>query len=351
MYGSRIPVATITAMPPDGTPTTKRATILDVAAAAGVSRQTVTRAMNDMGHINAVTKQRVLDVSARLGYRPSRFARSLVVRHKTRALGLIVASFRNPYFTEIAGDMLTAAAARGWQVVIASSESGDEIGALRLLSNQVDVFVGHIALPEAELIEIVGGIPVVLLESPCTLPGVHCVEVDIRAAMQDAIEQLRRKGARTIGMIDSGYSLRFSSTYVPSPRRGYFEELAGGDLDGAIVVGEESMAGGGRAFTELMQARPDIDTVLVFNDVMAIGAVQASHVLGIAVPQQVRIVGIDGLALGEAVTPTLTTLSIDRQALVSNALDIVDELDAAHFAKTASIRRVTLPRMLWRESA
>lgn len=82
----------------------KRVTILDVAEEAGVSRQTVTRAMNDMAEINPSTRQRVLEAADRLGYRPSRFARNLVTRHKRFALGLVVASFRNPYYT----DMLSA---------------------------------------------------------------------------------------------------------------------------------------------------------------------------------------------------------------------------------------------------
>ncbi|GIH50591.1 LacI family transcriptional regulator [Microbispora rosea] len=114
----------------------KRVTINDVAARAGVSRRTVTRALNDMDGISDETKRRVLEAGAQLGYRPSRFARSLVAREKTRTLGLMVSSFRNPYYTEIAGDLLDCAASGNWQVIMASSESADETTALRTYSRR-----------------------------------------------------------------------------------------------------------------------------------------------------------------------------------------------------------------------
>ncbi|MFF4623609.1 LacI family DNA-binding transcriptional regulator [Nonomuraea jabiensis] len=329
----------------------KRVTIHDVAALAGVSRQTVSRALNDMGEISGETKQRVLEASAKLGYRPSRFARNLVARKKTRALGFVVASFRNPYYTEIAGDLLECAASRGWQVVMASGESEGEVAALHMLASQVDAFVGHFMSPEPQLEKARGGIPMVVLEPPVRLRRTHSVEVDLRSGIEEAIQSLRAKGARSIGMIDSDHSLRSSPVYVPSPRRRFFEELIGPSRPKAVVVGEESITGGSRAFVELLRAHPHLDAVLVFNDLMAIGAVQGAHALGVKVPDQVRILGIDGLGLGEAVHPALSTISLDRQALAARALDVVDALAAADFGEMAPIRYVVRPRLLWRGSA
>ncbi|MEV0618429.1 LacI family DNA-binding transcriptional regulator [Nonomuraea sp. NPDC050404] len=326
----------------------KRVTINDVAQAAGVSRQTVTRAINDMGEINERTKQRVLDACERLGYRPSRFARNLVLRQKSRAMGFLVASFRNPYYTEIAGDLLNTAAERGWHVLMASTEREDEASALEMLSGQVDLFVGHFAQQDDDLVRATRGLPVVMLERTSDRPGLHGVEVDIREGVLEAVRALRGKGARRMGMIDSAGD---GSGYVPSSRRGFFEEFAGPESAGAVVAGDESITGGGRAFTELIGAHPDVDAVLVFNDLMALGAVQASHALGINVPGRVRICGFDGLTLGEAVYPTLTSVSLDRSALVGEALDLAGALAEADFALLPSMRRTVRPRMLWRQSA
>src|SRR5699024_1704759 len=95
-----------------------RVTITDVAAAAGVSRQTVTRAMNDMAEIAPATRTRVLQVARELRYRPSRVGREMV-RGQRRTIGLMVHSLVNPYFPELASATVGAAARRGWNVVLA----------------------------------------------------------------------------------------------------------------------------------------------------------------------------------------------------------------------------------------
>jgi LacI family transcriptional regulator len=325
-------------------------TILDVAAAAGVSRQTVSRAMNDSHDINAATRQRVLEVSERLGYRASRFARSLVEREKVHALGLMVASFRNPYYTDIAGDMLATAAERGWQLVMASGESGDERAALRTLSNQVDAIVGHFGMGEQQLLEASQGLPVVILEGPSSLPGMHSVELDLERGVIESVEGLRAKGVRRFGMVDFDSSRRHLGAYEPSPRRGYFERAVGDELTG-VVAGDGSISGGADAFTELLRAHPDTEAVLVFNDLMAMGAVQAAPGIGLRVPHDVRIMGVDGLSLGEAVTPALSSISIDRQAIAAQALDIVETIAAQDFRRLPSIHSVITPKVVWRQSA
>lgn len=328
----------------------KRVTILDVAAEAGVSRQTVTRAMNDMNDISEPTRRRVLDAADRLGYRPSRFARNLVTRTKTNALGLLVSSFRNPYYTDIAADMLSGAAERGWQLLLSASD-GEDLDALDKLTAQVDVVVGHFYAPEADVRKACRGLPVINLELVSTLPGVHSVHVDLEAGIVEAVGALRERGARRFGMVDAGYSLRSLGGYVPTPRREWFERAVGDQLTGVVVADEDNISGGSRAFTELLRRHPDTDAVLMFNDLMALGAVQSAHALGIDVPGRVRIVGVDGLAVGEAVNPPLTTISIDRQGIASNTLDIAEILAKSDFAAIDPIHRTVRTHILWRASA
>src|SRR5882724_12949808 len=91
----------------------RRVTIHDVARSAGVSRQTVSRALNDKAEIDGTTKQRVLDTARELGYRPSRFARGLV-RQDTTSIGLVIPDLMNPFFTEVASAALDAARRQDW---------------------------------------------------------------------------------------------------------------------------------------------------------------------------------------------------------------------------------------------
>lgn len=128
--------------------TRQRITIEDVAREAGVSRQTVTRAMNGMTEISAKTRQRVLDAANALGYRPSRFASNLAARRKSHAIGLVIASFRNPYYTELAAEVLDVATARGWQVVVCSREQGTDLELISTLAGQVDAIFGYFVAPD-----------------------------------------------------------------------------------------------------------------------------------------------------------------------------------------------------------
>jgi LacI family transcriptional regulator len=330
---------------------TRKVTINDVAAVAGVSRGAVTRALNDKGDISQETKTRVLEVAARLGYRPSRFARNFAARTKSVAIGYVVASFRNPYYTDLAADILQEAKRRGWHVVITATEGVDEEEALELLRDQVDVIVGHITVPQDRIKVIARGLPVVLLERTSRIAGIHSINLDWRAGVKVAIEALYARGAQHIGMIDSGYSLKTSTSYLPSERRQYFEEVVRPQSRGAVVWGVETFAGGGEALKTLLTTHPQTDAVLAFNDVMAIGAIQGALAMGAAVPGRVRILGVDGLLLGEAISPKLSSLAIDREAIARGALDIVDELAAYHFREVPSIHRSTEAKLLWRESA
>lgn len=101
----------------------------------------------------------------------------------------------------------------------------------------------------------------------------------------------------------------------------------------------------------LLNRHPQTDAVLAFNDVMAIGAVQGAHAMGVEVPGRVRILGVDGLSLGEAVSPRLSSLAIDRTAIAREALDIVGELAKHQFREVPSIYRHAEPMLLWRELA
>jgi LacI family transcriptional regulator len=302
-----------------------------------------------MGDISEATRERVLQASQRLGYRPSRFARNLVDRNKTHAVGLVVASFVNPYFTDIAGDMIAGAMDRGWQLIMAPGDA-DRPTVLDLLSRQVDVIVGHFGGDDEALIAESNNTPIIKLEDKAHIRGVHAVQIDIEAGIRIAVDELAARGARRFGMVDSGYTRRGGNAYEPSPRRRYFENQVGSRLS-AVVVGDETISGGGAAFLQLMESHPDTDAVIMFNDLMALGAVQTAQARGLDVPSGVRIMGIDGLALGEAVNPQLTSIALDRHALATNALEIAETIAADDFAPREPINILLEPRILWRDSA
>ncbi|MEV7144768.1 LacI family DNA-binding transcriptional regulator [Streptomyces tauricus] len=330
----------------------QRITIEDVARAAGVSRQTVTRAMNDTGRINPATRQRVLQAAEALGYRPSRFASNLASRRRSYAIGLVIASFRNPYYTELAAEVLDVATERGWQVVVCSREQGTDLELISTLAGQVDAIFGYfVAEDQGSLALAARGVPVVMFERTAAVPGLHSVDLDFEHGIEELMEGLKNRGASRFGLIESDGAIA-PGPYQPSERRRAYEKLGGPGSFDSIVVAEESMRGGAEGFRQLWNASPDLDAVLVFNDLMAVGAVHGAHTLGVSIPADVRVAGIDGLSLGSVMTPSLSTLSIDRLAVAKTAASIVDTLlEAPGTGPHESIIRTVTPHPLWRESA
>ncbi|MFI6096231.1 LacI family DNA-binding transcriptional regulator [Lentzea sp. NPDC051213] len=295
-----------------------RVTINDVARTAGVSRQTVSRALNDKGEIDATTKQRVLDAARELGYRPSRFARGLV-RQDTTTIGLVVPDLLNPFFTEVAAAALEAARARGWHVVLYDTADSvdEERGTLKVIGSQVDAVVGYFSLDEEELDQHLSGIPVVLVGRDHHMPRFSSIRIDGATGIREAVDHLVRAGHRRIGMLDH------ANRAEPSVRREWFADAMAAHGLPADVVGTavQSVDGGAEALTALLGAHPELTAVFTFNDIIAVGALRAARRLGRRVPADLAVVGFDGLQLGTVVDPELTSVGLDTRRLGALAVE------------------------------
>ncbi|MEU5870844.1 LacI family DNA-binding transcriptional regulator [Glycomyces sp. NPDC047369] len=327
----------------------RRVTIEDIAREAGVSRQTVTRAMNGMPRISEATRARVLEVSERLGYRPSRFAANLARSAKTTTVAFVVDSFRNPYYSELTADLLDAASARGWQMTISSHENESETALVGRLASEVDAVVGYFSEPDGALVTAARGAPLVLLGRTATAEGLHSVDFDFDTAFKGLADELRARGARRFGLLESQ---PLGAVYEPSSRRIAYEGAVDADSAAAVVVCEappQSVDAGELGFDRLMDRFPDTDTVIAFSDLIAMGALRAAHRRGIDVPGRVRLVGVDGLSLGAVTSPALTSLAILGPDLTREIADVVER--ALSGAAGPAERRRVVPAVLWRESA
>ncbi len=296
-----------------------RVTIADVAREAGVSRQTVSRAINDKGEISEATLLHVRAVIERLGYRPSKIARSLAT-HKTLTIGLVVPDIANPFFTEIARGAADAAHAAGYSLLLCTTveDPGREAEALRALEDQsVDgVVLCSSRLPEAELAALIARQrAAVLVNRRLASPGGGGVRVDDAAGALLGVRHLLRNGRRTVAYLAGPYPISHSSR---ERARGYAEALAGAGLapDPALCLPCVPDTGGGRAAAlALLAARPDPDAFFCHNDLVGVGALQACAALGRRVPDDVAVVGSDDILLAALVSPALTTLRVDKYAI------------------------------------
>ncbi|MFJ3673083.1 LacI family DNA-binding transcriptional regulator [Streptomyces sp. NPDC090106] len=296
----------------------RRVTIDDVAREAGVSRQTVSRALNDKGEIGAATKQRVLDAAEDLGYRPSRFARGLV-RQDAFSVGLVIPDLLNPFFTEVAAGALDAARTHGWHVVVydTGGRVEEERGTLEVIASQVDAVVGYLSLPEDEIDKLTRGLPVVLIDREHRTERFSSIRVDGERGVHAAVRHLTGAGHRRIGMLDLG------KRSAPSVRRDWFDTAmtAHGLTADAVCRADQTVEGGESALERLLTEHPDVTAVLTFNDIIAIGALRAARRLGRRVPADLAVIGFDGLRLGALVDPPLTTIALDTRALGALAVE------------------------------
>ncbi|WP_435863459.1 LacI family DNA-binding transcriptional regulator [Streptomyces prunicolor] len=226
----------------------RKITINDVAKSAGVSRQTVSRALNDKDEIDSVTKQRVLDAARALGYRPSRFARGLV-RQDTMTIGLVIPDLLNPFFTEVAAAALEAARTRGWQVVVydTGDRAEEELGTLQVISSQVDAVIGYFSCPESELEKFTRGMPVVLIGRE-QRTRFSAIQIDGAAGVHAAVAHLVAQGHTRIGMLDH------HTRAEPSIRHEWFTTAATahGIEAGLMVPADQTADGGGSALKALL---------------------------------------------------------------------------------------------------
>jgi LacI family transcriptional regulator len=166
------------------------------------------------------------------------------------------------------------------------------------------------------------GIPIIMLGGSAADNVDAFVEINYRAGVRAALDHLLASGRHRIAMIDS--------SHIASPRRdSYREYLRENGLawtEGSEFRDDETHQGGVRAAAELIRGYPDADAVLVYNDVMAIGALKEFARSGLSVPRDIAVVGTDGLAIGALVTPELTSLSIDKVALAQHAIDLVGNI-------------------------
>lgn len=321
----------------------RRATIVDVATRAGVSRQTVTRAMNDMPGISPDTRERVLAAAEDLNYRPSRFGRGLVSQGPP-TLGLLVNELTNTFFPEISAAVIRESARRGWNVVVAETGDGAEAEAIAAeLMRRADALLGY-SLP-ADADEIVPArMPLVRLDlqeadARSESAGVRFEE---HPAMAELAAHLRGAGAVRAAVLDS--------TQAGESRRAHhMREVVGRELSAADLV-PASADGAPAQVAAALDA--GADTLMAWNDVHALQVLKALRTRGLSVPQDVRVTGVDGLSLGELVSPELTTIGVDLEAVAREAVDLVDGLFTGRLSAAGGGAVRTVPyRLIVRESA
>ena len=305
----------------------------DVANRAHVSVRTVSRVINGQGEITEATRQRVLATIDEMDYRPSKLARGLVSRH-TDTIGLIVGDIANPFFSEIARAMQDKARAAGYDVFFCNS-GGSWEEELRALHSLADHGVDGIVISPspgltAERIKPFADrfCPIVTLVYPLAHPHISSILSEIRKGACQAVEYLIDKGHTTIAMLAGPAPTAMIHWRV----KGYRDALLAHDLPfrAELVCSGAPVFERGHASTrDILTRFPEVTAIFAYNDLLALGAIRACRELGRRVPEDCAIIGFDDIPLADWVTPALTTVRMDKQALGDQAVARLLEMLAA----------------------
>lgn len=327
----------------------KRVTIKDVAQIAGVSRQTVSRAINNQGEISPVTKERVMQAIAEIGYQPNRLAQGMVTQ-RTKTVALLVSDIANPFFPEVARGVQDTARAQGYNVFLCNADgsSDEELETMQLLASQrVDgIITFGTNIKRQSLLHFADHYhPIVVINREVIHPHINLLMVDNVMGAQLATSHFANRGHTQIGMLTSN-KVNLSQT-----RRvqGFQNELTEWNLNNEMIVQDEpTIKGGYAAMAVLLERWRGITAVFIYNDLMAIGALQACRSLGKKVPQDIDIIGFDDIHLASVVTPTLSSIRVDKYAIGQMAMNRIFEM-LAQPEKTFEQMQL-MPELVLRES-
>lgn len=288
-----------------------RATIHDVARRAGCSVATVSRVLNGTGPASQAVRARVAEAVSYLGFRFNEIGRSLQAR-RSRTLGILVPSLSNPVFAAVLDGVQATARERGYQLLLSccNYDVAQETAAIEtLLANQVDGLIltlsdadGSVDLAELSR----DAVPYVLLFNQPG-KGQPAVTVDNRAAARRVAAVLLEVGHREVAYVAG----RFCSSDRSRQRfEGFVEayESAGAPTPRLLEVDYTSFDHR-RALAGLLSERPAVSALFCSNDMLALAVMGALRRLGRRVPEEISVVGFDGIDVAALNAPSLATIA------------------------------------------
>lgn len=314
----------------------KRPTIKDIAKAAGVGVVTVSRALNDKPDVSEATRQRILGLAEEMGYRPNRHARFLKLTHNP-SIAVLIKGIDNPFFQRMLDTMETNVRERDHLLtVVKVPHWADEVEeAITLVDEEMMagvIFLGGSFSHEASVFERMR-VPFVLstVSRLDKVPdGLYSsVSVDDALEASRAVRHLIDLGHERIAVL----GIPASDVSIGAQRvAGYRAALEGAGLpvDEELVRFEVLEQGnpytfehGYRLAQRLLAERPDVTAIFAIADVLAIGAMRAIREAGLGIPEDISIIGFDGITMGDFVEPRLTTLAQPPERIAKLTCDIL----------------------------
>ncbi len=310
--------------------------IADIARVAGVSHSTVSRALRESPLISGATRARIQRLAQEMGYTPNALAQSLQTRH-TSTIGLVVTSIADPFLIDVVKGVEEVAREAGFSVFFSTSHNNPE-QEMRVIETfryrRVDgILVASSRLTNAYTERLAAlQVPTVLINSQAEAQdsSLHWVAVDDYAGARLAVEHLLHLQHRAIGYLGVGSRPRSCRKRLEGYRSVLSEAGIEARAEWTVIVPcdeaspEEDIAAGQSALPDLLQA--GVTAIFCANDMIAIGVLMAARARGLALPDQLSVVGFDDVPAASYAVPALTTINQPKVALGRLATQVMLDL-------------------------
>ncbi|KQX69392.1 LacI family DNA-binding transcriptional regulator [Angustibacter sp. Root456] len=325
----------------------RRATVRDVAAAAGVSQATASRALSGNSSVSPDLARRVLAASRELGYTANVMARALRTQ-QTGTIGVVVPAITNPYFISAVEALERVLADSQRSLVLCDAQNSPTVEAERielLVNRMVDglvvVPVSRDSAPALRAAAARG--PVVQFDRFVDDTGTDFVGADNVDGVRQAMNHLRSKGARSIAYVGAK-----PTSSAASERLRAYQELAGPDELSGELLGEFSTEWGQEAARRLIACDALPEAIMCGSDTIAVGLLAVLRDAGIGVPGEVLVASYDDSLMGRITSPRLTSV---RQPVDVMAREAVRLLDDAPSDERPPRKSIFTPSLVIRESS
>ncbi|MGH1331954.1 MAG: LacI family DNA-binding transcriptional regulator [Paracoccaceae bacterium] len=302
-------------------PHPQRATINDVAAAIGVSKGTVSRALNGYSDIAEATRLRISKAAQDLGYSPLPHAQAIRTG-RVRALGLVLQIYEHdghrPFLADFLAGVSQVASDEGWTLTIANAARQEDLAPVlkRLVAERkADGFiVARTMLDDPRVAHLrAADVPFVLYGRTRVEDGCAWFDIESDVAMEAAVARLARFGHERIGFVCGDPAYHYNALRL----RGYMAGMhaAGLEIAAELRIQNATTSLQGLDATRALLALPAPPTAIVFaTDLAALGAWPAAQEAGLAIGRDLSVIGYDGLPEGAVVQPGLTSFAVDSRA-------------------------------------
>lgn len=304
---------------------TKSITMKDVAKLAGVSVGTVSRVINQEQGIKEITLKKVQQAIDELGYIPDVYARGMK-KNKTETIALIVPSVWHPFFGEFAFHVEVELSKKGYKLLLCNiSGPKRELDYITMLQqNKVDGIIAITYSPIEDYLS--SNIPFVSIDRTYEDKAIACVSSDNQKGAELAAQVLISKGGTHFGFI-GGHNKTINET---KKRRLFFEKtILEAGFPCEVLDLEEPYDNFLEEVEVFLRQHPEIDALFTINDFTAIDAISILEKLGKKVPEDVQVVGYDGIRQAEERTHYLSTIRQPIEEMATEAvqclLDILDK--------------------------